>query len=70
MAGVRAGLTPQQIEMVKAMMSDCQAKEGGSQGDFDTLMAGKLSGSHEGHCMVACFNEKLGVVSSEVCLDI
>lgn len=44
-------------------MSECQKQESGSASDFDALMAGTYPETHEGLCMITCFNEKVGIVS-------
>lgn len=50
------------IEMLKGILAECQKTEGGSAGDFDTLMLGKFPETHEGSCMISCINEKIGIV--------
>lgn len=49
-------------EMVKALLAECQKDEGGSASDFDLLLSGKYPDTHEGHCMITCVNEKVGIV--------
>lgn len=55
-------MTVEHLEMVKVLLIECQKNEGGPNSDFDTLLIGKYPETHEGHCMVTCINEKVGIV--------
>lgn len=64
LALVSAGSLPDQhMEMAKQLLKECQAQEGGTDNDFNTMISGGFSDTKEGRCMITCINEKVGVVS-------
>lgn len=51
------------MELLKLILKECKMLEGGTDGDIEKLMIGDFPDSEEGHCMMTCVNEKIGVVS-------
>ena len=51
------------MEMLKPLVMQCQTEEGGTDSDSSSMMNAKVPGSPEGHCMMTCVHEKVGVVS-------
>lgn len=51
------------MELFKIILTECKTLEGGSEKDIETLMIGEFPDTQEGHCMMSCVNEKIGIVS-------
>ncbi|CRK99702.1 CLUMA_CG012998, isoform B [Clunio marinus] len=60
--GVDAKPNDKHMEMAKALLTECKATEGGSDSDLEKLISDSDPGTRSGHCMVACANEKIGLI--------
>lgn len=50
-------------EMALRLLTECKAKEGASDSEYDNLILEKLPETKEGSCMLACAYETVGLVS-------
>lgn len=51
------------MEMLKPLVVQCQAEEGGSDSDFQSILKAQVPDSPAGLCMMTCLHEKAGIVS-------
>jgi len=51
------------MKMAEMMINECKVKEGATDDDAKQLMTEQLPDTHEGRCILACINEKMGIVS-------
>lgn len=58
-----AVISKDHFDKVKALLTECQEEENASIADLNKLMLGGFPESREGLCMIACVNEKVGIVS-------
>lgn len=61
--GISAHTLEKHAEVVSAILKECQSKEGGTDADFESLVAQKTTGTRESNCMISCAFEKVGMVS-------
>lgn len=62
-AGTSAHSLDKHVEVVTALLKECQAKEGGDDADFESLIVQKSTGTRASNCMISCAFEKIGMVS-------
>lgn len=62
-AGTSAHSLDKHVEVVTALLKECQTREGGDDADFESLIAQKSTGSRASNCMISCAFEKIGMVS-------
>lgn len=50
--------------MEKSMLTECKAKEGGTDADIENLMAREMPATQSAKCMNACMVETVGLVKN------
>lgn len=62
-AGTLSHTLDKHAELISGILKECQAKEGGDDADYESLVAQKSTGTRASNCMISCAFEKVGMVS-------